>query len=244
MTVVLVAHDSDQIRQATERVLREAGYQTVGAKDGRQARALLFTEQPPQAMVVDVGLSGEPAYQLVADIRHRDLAVKVVLVASVYSKTAYKRRPTSLYGADDYIEQHHIPDELVNKLIRLMPGSAKVLPLRQKGQTVPDPTRETSVVRHIREAGEERITFHFTCAEEDVARARRVARLILADALLYNGSAVEEGLKNGDLEARIRPDLEAVRELFALRVPPEIAKAEDYIGDALREFVGSRSPQG
>lgn len=244
MTRVLVAHDSDQIRQATERVLREAGYKTVGVKDGRQARGALFADEPPQAMVVDVGLSGEPAYQLVADIRHHDLPVKVVLVASVYSKTAYKRRPTSLYGADDYIEQHHIPDELVNKLVRLMPGSATPTPGWQRGQAAHDPLQETSVVRHIREAGEERITFHFTCAEEDVARARRVARLILADALLYNGSAVEEGLKNGDLEERIRNDLDAVRELFARRVPPEIASAEDYVGEALREFVGSRMRQG
>jgi DNA-binding response OmpR family regulator len=238
MTRVLVAHDSDQIRQATERVLREAGYSPVGVKDGRQARGVLFSAEPPQAMVVDVGLSGEPAYQLVADIRGHDLPVKVVLVASVYSKTAYKRRPTSLYGADDYIEQHHIPDELVNKLVRLMPGSATARVADYEA------LKDSSVVRHIREAGEERITFHFTCAEEDVARARRVARLILADALLYNGSAVEEGLRTGDLEQRIRTDLDAVRELFALRVPPEIAGAEDYIADALREFVGSRSRQG
>ena len=237
ITRVLVAHDSDQIRQATERVLHEAGYRPVGVRDGRQARGILFAPEPPQAMVVDVGLSGEPAYQLVADIRSQDLPVKVILVASVYSKTAYKRRPTSLYGADDYIEQHHIPDELVNKLTRLLPGSASPSPDYETLQ-------ESSIVRHIREAGEERITFHFTCAEEDVARARRVARLILADALLYNGSAVEEGLKNGDLEQRILTDLQAVRELFALRVPPEIASAEPYIDDALREFVGSRSRQG
>jgi DNA-binding response OmpR family regulator len=239
MTLVLVAHDSEQIRHATERVLREAGYATIGVADGREARKVLFGADPPLAMIVDVGLSGEPAYQLVADLRNRSLAVKVVLVASVYSKTAYKRRPTSLYGADDYIEQHHIPDDLVNKLLRLLPGTAD-----PSAATPPGGWRsgdEPSVVRHIRTAGEERISFQFTCAEEDVARARRVARLILADALLYNGAAVEEGLRNGDLEDRIRPDLDAVRELFALRVPPEIAVAEDFVGDALREFIGSRS---
>jgi DNA-binding response OmpR family regulator len=239
MTLILVAHDSDEIRHATERVLREAGYQATGVPDGRRARGILFGKEPPQALVVDVGLSGEPAYQLVADIRGRDLPVKVILVASVYSKTAYKRRPTTLYGADDYIEQHHIPDELVNKLLRLLPGTGK------PGKATPpggwQPEEEPSIVKHIRHGGEERITFHFTCAEEDVARARRVARLILADALLYNGTAVEEGLRSGDLEERIRADLQAVRELFALRVPPEIASAEDFVGDALREFIGSRS---
>jgi hypothetical protein len=32
----------------------------------------------------------------------------------------YKRTPTNLYGADDYIEKHHIPDSLVNKLRKLI----------------------------------------------------------------------------------------------------------------------------
>jgi DNA-binding response OmpR family regulator len=204
--------------------------------DGIDAREVLFSDSPPEALVIDVGLSGEPSYQLVADLRARDLPVKVVLVASVYSKTAYKRRPTSLYGADDYVEQHHIPDMLVNKLVRLMPGSARANPAPPRHYS---PEDEPSVVRHIREGAEERITFHFTCAEEDVARARRVARLILADALLYNGTTVEEGLTYGDLEDRMRTDLDAVREMFDLRVPPEIASAEDFVGDALREFVGS-----
>ena len=78
MTTVLVAHDSEQIRHATEKVLRQAGYQTIGVGDGKQARKLLFSDDPPDALVVDVGLSGEPAYQLVADVRGRDLPVKVV----------------------------------------------------------------------------------------------------------------------------------------------------------------------
>ena len=44
----------------------------------------------------------------------------VILIASVFNKTAYKRTPHSLYGADDYVEQHHIPDMLPVKLARLI----------------------------------------------------------------------------------------------------------------------------
>ena len=33
MTRVLVAHESEQIRRATERVLREAGFDTIGVKE-------------------------------------------------------------------------------------------------------------------------------------------------------------------------------------------------------------------
>ena len=52
-------------------------------------------------------------------MRRRAPTTRVVLVASIYNRTGYKRRPTSLYGADDYVEQHHIPDALVGKLERL-----------------------------------------------------------------------------------------------------------------------------
>ena len=47
-------------------------------------------------------------------------AAFVVLVASVYRPTGYKRRPTRLYGADDYIEIHHLGDALSVKLRRLL----------------------------------------------------------------------------------------------------------------------------
>jgi response regulator RpfG family c-di-GMP phosphodiesterase len=46
--------------------------------------------------------------------------IGVILIASIYDKTRYKRAPQSLYGADDYIERHHIEDELLIKVQRLL----------------------------------------------------------------------------------------------------------------------------
>jgi len=46
--------------------------------------------------------------------------VKVVLVASIYKESSYKRNPENLYGADDYIEHPHIEKDLVFKINRLM----------------------------------------------------------------------------------------------------------------------------
>jgi len=45
---------------------------------------------------------------------------KVVLVSAIYDKTRYKRAPSSLYGADDYIERHHIHDGLIPKLKKML----------------------------------------------------------------------------------------------------------------------------
>ena len=48
----------------------------------------------------------------------------IILIASVFQHTRYKRAPTSLYGADDYVEKHHIRDRLLEKITRLLPPGA------------------------------------------------------------------------------------------------------------------------
>lgn len=236
---VIVAHETEAIREAALRVVREAGYEGVGVADGESARALVTSPPHPAAIVVDVGLPRVMGYELCEEIRRRALPVRVVLVASVYSKTAYKRRPTTLYGADDYVEQHHIPDQLALKLARLVPAPRPPPP-----RDVHDPfaltPAERAEVETIRRQGEGRLAFSYGSREEALERARRLARLVVADALLYNGESVERGLFEGDLERRLERDLEACRELLALRVPAEIAAGHDFIGAALAEFVASR----
>lgn len=238
---MIVAHESDAIRDAALRVVREAGFEGVGVADGESARALTLSLPYPAALVVDVALPRVLGYQLCEEIRSRGIPTRVVLVASVYSKTAYKRRPSSLYGADDYVEQHHIPDQLAKKLVRLVP-SAQLLD--NAPRSVHDmaslSASERAALDVIRCAGEDRLAFRYATREEGVERARRLARLILSDMVLYNGALVDQGIRNGDLEARLGKDMVAGRELFALRVPAEIASVEDFLGAALAEFVSVR----
>jgi DNA-binding response OmpR family regulator len=245
VTRVIVAHEEEALREAALRVVREAGHEGIGVADGVSARALVISPPHPVALVVDVGLPGVLGYELVDEIRRRALPTRVVLVASVFSKTAYKRRPTTLYGADDYVEQHHIPDQLPEKLARLLNG------VKQEKTTadVHDPAslsaQQRSEIDHIRRAGEGRLMFRYGSREEAVDRARRLARVILADVVLYNGTAVEEGMRAADplaeLALRLRRDLDEGRELLALRVPPEIVHGEDFIGAALAEFVRAKA---
>jgi len=176
-------------------------------------------------------------------VRERSLPTKTVLVASVYNRTGYKRRPTSLYGADDYVEQHHIPDALVAKLERLI-GQAP------RHVDPPAPHEETEDGRKIRDAGVGRLSAVTAPAgapdkaqERVVERAERLARLIVADIALYNGDALDAADVHGqtdELEARLRMDLEEGRLLFDLRVPGEVRRTRDFIGDALAELRHNR----
>ncbi len=228
---VVVAHEADAIREAALRVVREAGYQAIGVADGPSATVLLLARPHPAALVVDVGLPGRLGYELVEDVRANGLDTRIVLVASVYSRTAYKRRPTSLYGADDYIEQHHIPDQLPEKLARLVPTGGG----RGRHDTVSD-----AVVEAIREAGEARLVFHGDGPAQKRESARHLARIIMADLALYNAAAFAPGLGISEVRERLGDDLRVARELFALRVPAGVAGAEDFIFAALAEVVAAR----
>src|SRR5208337_2285915 len=93
---VLIAHTSDAMATFVGIVLVKAGFSPIRGSSGAEALRLLTRHRPPAA------------------------DTKVVLLASVYRHTAYKRRPTSLYGAHDYVEQHHVPDLLPTKLCALL----------------------------------------------------------------------------------------------------------------------------
>jgi CheY-like chemotaxis protein len=219
---VLVAHDSDTIREALRRLLAEAGYRVTAVADGHGAVAAL--EGRPEGMVLDVAISGVFAFEVLERVRSRALPTKTVLVASVYNRTGYKRRPTSLYGADDYVEQHHIPDSLVPKVERLVgPGHAHA----------PGAVAEKEEQARIQSASEGRMKMRFKTREEALSRAERLARLIVADIALYNGDALAA---HDERDARLRLDVEEGRLLFDLRVPEEIRRERDFIGDALHEW--------
>ncbi len=118
---VLVAHDSEVVRNSITSVLVDAGFEVDSAVDGKEALRKV-TESKPRAMVLDVGLPGIYGFELCERLKGSDETndIKIVLLSSVYDKKRYKRTPVSLYGADDYIEKHHIPDLLPLKLRKLV----------------------------------------------------------------------------------------------------------------------------
>ncbi len=119
--LVLVAHDSEVVRTMISSVLQDAGFAVHTAGDGHEALRKAVNVRP-QAMVLDVGLSGIYGFELCERLKgnSQTSAIKIVLLSSVYDMRRYKRTPVSLYGADDYIEKHHIPDFLPIKIRNLI----------------------------------------------------------------------------------------------------------------------------
>ncbi len=119
--LVLVAHDSDMIRHMVSDVLTNTGFQVETASNGVEALKKA-TDLRPKGLVLDVGLPGVYGFELCERLKENPVTreIKIVLLSSVYDMRRYKRTPVSLYGADDYIEKHHIPDYLPAKLRKLI----------------------------------------------------------------------------------------------------------------------------
>lgn len=72
------------------------------------------------------------------------------------------------------------------------------------------------------------------------AKAKRLARLIVSDIVLYNQAAVEDGVRNNTFAEVLAHDIREARTLYAQRVPDEIRNATTYLDDAFEELIARK----
>jgi predicted Zn finger-like uncharacterized protein len=132
---IFVAHESSAFCGAVHKVLAAEPFDVRSFTDGLEVFRAIET-QKPDVVLLDVALPSMFGFEVCENIRRAPelAAVKTILIAAIYDKTRYKRTPSSLYGADDYIEKHHIPDDLAAKIYRLTAGLKQEEPQREEPQ--------------------------------------------------------------------------------------------------------------
>ena len=324
---VLVANTDPAVCDTVEEILSTVKMTVIKKHDGVDALAAIESERP-QVAIVDVSLPRLYGFEVCQQVKDDDKLkdIKVILMASVYDERRYKRRPASLYGADDYLEKHHIHDMLIDKIGRLLAGEA---PLRdvslspgattpraaapakpvhepvpgpapaQEGPApaqeppapaepalvTPAPTEPSEVPPEVPAeeppfapqigstqapppppAGaaaptettgvggavykEDRFADRLREAEKPIEAndpeaeqsARKLARIIVSDIILYNSEEVEEGLRDGNLFSLLEDDIKDGLTYIRKRVPPGLP-AEQYFKEAMQDFVNKRKRQ-
>ena len=89
---ILLVEDSEDLRLATEEMLRRLGYDVRSAAEGREALRI-FDDEPGELDLVisDVVMAGMGGPELAAAIRERDSEVPVLLVSGYRDSTIFKR---------------------------------------------------------------------------------------------------------------------------------------------------------
>ncbi len=68
-------------------------------------------------------------------------------------------------------------------------------------------------------------------------RAKRLARLIVGDILLYNREKITEGIKNDTLFQALARELEEGRTFYQKNVDPAVAAQADYFNLAVVDIL-------
>jgi len=198
VSTVLFAHERPSVTRVVSHVLQARGFSVDAVRDGDAAADALRTKRYG-ALVVDVALPRRPGFELVefarAEFEAGRGAGTVVLVASVFRKTSYKRRPARLYGADDYVELHHLGDMLPDKLARLLGVSSAAA----------DEQGDAATNAAVHAIGDERFEAE---SPEDLAA------LITADVVLYNGDRIAETATVAEARSALLDDLDVATDLL------------------------------
>lgn len=275
---VLVAIDGEGTKEMIKELLSEANFKVVEANSGKEILPLLNRQRPAIALI-DVGLPDGLGSEFCNMIKKDDRLKEtiVILMASIYEKNnKYRRQPSSLFGADDYIERHSVQKDL---LVRIR----KHLNRKQNGDSPPEPApaAETSMDPAPRETSmpslEETVenterepvspALDQQSAAADIEQsthpaleesapppsvdpaaqkapepkeqedARRLARIIVSDIVLYNKKKVEEGIRANTFYELLKEEIEEGRKHYDSRIPPEVQKVRDFYKEAFEDFI-------
>jgi len=252
---VVVANESPDFCASVAHILETEPFVVLCCHDGREAMDLI-EEHLPDVVLLDVALPTLYGFEICDRIRNTPAlsAVKTILIASIYDKTRYKREPQSLYGADDYIEKHHIPDALSAKIYRLVFGQEPVdqdlesissaedeKPTNLENISEQELQAQEMVREELRRDEEEKTTSSESLQlSEAHSKARRLARIIVTDIALYNQKKVEEGVRKGTFYELFEEELNDGRLFFNRRVSEQVREGTTYLEDALEDFISQK----
>ncbi len=220
---ILVAHGEPDVCRSVLEICAEDSGKILTCVDAASARQLLACNRF-SVLLLDVALPGAYPFQLIEELRRAGESLKIVLLPSVYNRTAYKRTPSSLYGADAYLELHHLSDRLIPLLHELAPQ----LVLKSRPYCL------------MADEGQERALSPDADFRE---QAEELARMLIADIALYHQELIDAGIVCRDLEIRLAAQLDEGRRMLACRIPQVELDRQDYLLTALTQFAAEREKE-
>jgi CheY-like chemotaxis protein len=216
---VLIADEARSFSDRIASFFRNTGARVITARDGTQAWEIARNEKPHLAFI-NVYLPKLLGFEVCERIKAlpdlRDM--KVILIGTLFRNDRFRRKPESFYGADEYVEDTLEPEELEEFLEDLasdmLSGDTELRMATKKAKKI------QSELQSIKNEN-----------------AKRLARTILSDVLIYNSDLVEEGIKNNSFHGLLEDDLMEGREYFSKRFPPSTVEGKDVFSIIVEEFV-------
>jgi len=158
-------------------------------------------------VIVNVYLKGKLGVEVSEEIKADPLLgdTRVILIGALFRANRFRANPTSLYGADEYIEEQ-VPEKELRQIVR------KLFPDIGTTSEIPFESREYD-------------------------EARRLARLILSDIIIYHPAKAEQGIRENNFFALLRDEIEEGRHYYESRVPLRVRRDSEIFTETLQQFV-------
>ncbi|HMK48658.1 MAG TPA: zinc-ribbon domain-containing protein [Thermodesulfovibrionales bacterium] len=244
---VLVAHSNPSALSQIVTLLNGNGYRTITATEGIEAMVKAIKELP-FLMILEVGLPKIFGFEVCKRLKLRPetKGMKFILVNSVYDDRRYRRQPESLYEADDYIEEHRLPELLIDSINRIKgiePGAHT-----EKTEKAERPVQEEQPAERTKPAPRDDVKPESKPDvkpvdpgfDEKVERARRLARTIVSDIYLYNTPKVEAAIMNDTFYAVFASELKEGFKLYEHRIAQEVRDKGDFFKETVQAFIDSK----
>jgi len=246
---ILLAHSSASVVENIKNLLAGEGYTVVVSPDGIDAMVRALKELPAFG-IIEVALPKIYGFEVCKKLKSRPETkeMKLILVPSIYDKTKYRREPVSLYGADDYIEEHDLSVRLIEAINRIKSG-VPAEPEKTEMQSQPQPTAPKTPEQRPAERPAETPIIEKPVSpvpgpaaadlknDESIEKARRLSRTIINDIYLYNSAKVDEAVRRGDFYAVFGAEVKEGFKLYENRIPQETRKKADFYREAIDNFL-------
>jgi CheY-like chemotaxis protein len=213
--VGFIGDEARPFRDFLHSELERAGFRVEVFEDGRELLERARIVKPA-LFVLNVYMRGMLGVEVCEAVKKDpDLgAAKVVFIGALFRANRYRSNPTNLYGADEYIEEIISADELRALLHDFFPP-----------QGTHPPTAETPL-------------------EKELEEARRLARIIVSDLVLYHPDKVAQGIRSGSLEASLGAEITEARGYYDSRVSERVRQISSFFDDTLRDYAERRARTG
>jgi len=247
---VLIAHESVDFCTAVQKVLAPEPFDIISCHDGKVALDLTF-KFSPDVVLLNVALPTMYGFQVSEALRAdpRTSGIKIILLAAIYDKTKYKRSPQTLYGADDYIEQHHIPDSLAPMIYRLASDTREVDSDNGTLETEKEIDTSAPSITTQEEKDREKVRKELMAnqpaevaglTDEAYKSARQLARSIVSDISLYREAELEEAVRTGKIDECLGIEIRDGRAIFESRLPGAASYPVDLFEEAVAELISQK----
>jgi len=245
---ILLCIDGEATREVMRALLETLHYFVIDIPSGTSALTHM-QRKPPALAFIDSGLSDTSGPALCQQIKHSpDLAQTIViLVGSMFEKNAkYRQEAPDWAGADDYIDRHEIQKNLLTKVEHHLSVKEEIEKEvlesadQETSKISPDKMPENKAPKVLSEHSS--ITTETEIDESSylVKGARRLAKIIVSDIVIYNESKVEEGLKEGNFYELLESEILEGRQLYESRVDKSLYYAGIY-EKALEIFIEEKT---